>query len=110
MYYISFSVATVRLLSTYTFSLYIIVMLAFVYVVALIHGSCDLLPIGPKIEELFPLPGMKSYCCQMLIYQIQNRPANLGLVRELSLFRGFPRSLYSIRSPDAPKMFFKLSG
>ena len=35
-------------------------MLAFVYVVALIHGSCDLLPIGPKMDELFPLPGMKT--------------------------------------------------
>ena len=38
------------------------------------------------------------------------RPADLGLVRELSLFRGYPRSLYSIRSPDAPKFFLKLSG
>ena len=33
-----------------------------------------------------------------------------GPIWELSLFRGFPRSLYSIRSPDTPKIFFKLSG
>ena len=38
------------------------------------------------------------------------RPADLGLIRELNLFRGFPRSLYSIWSPDTPKIFFKLSG
>ena len=35
------------------------------------------------------------------------RPADLGFVRELSLFRGFPRSLYSIRSPDILKFLFQ---
>ena len=42
--------------------------------------------------------------------EVHVRPADLGLVRELSLFSGFLRSLYSIRSPDTPKIFFKLSG
>ena len=36
-------------------------MLAFVYVVALIHGSPFMRPsIGLKMDELFPLPGMRS--------------------------------------------------
>ena len=32
----------------------------------------------------------------LIISNLIIRPADLGLVRELSLFRGFPRSLYSI--------------
>ena len=35
------------------------------------------------------------------------RLADMGLVRELSLFRGLPHSLYSTRSPDTPKFFFQ---
>ena len=60
---------------------------------------------------MFIFPRCKSLTSKFFIEIYHNtiRPADLGLVRELSLFRGFPRSLYSFRSPDAPKFFFKLS-